>query len=564
METDVHTNTFVPLRRSLLRTACLGLAVLFMPHSTQGGVAAPPPVREDSFTTLFPLDAAALANATTTAEALAVVAQTLPHLGDVMGAPALERVLELATQGNALGGQATDGNPLADSDTAGRTRSVTHAQWFVVGMRLSPCTNPTWIPNAWLRAVADLERAVCVPQVRIVAQAFGVRREEDPQMGVFRSMGSSDDKTLHLVFDALPEFDTAAVASLRSTEAKLEGALGARMTATELTERLTAVLTAPKALRTRERLEKARADFLQKVRGLPPTSQGAGTLAELVRDALDAPHALAERQAPLRRALRTTLLDGARLRHVTLNFSNSGAAARPGSSWVFAKLSPSGTGEKQFPLATVLKAPDKASFNALVALEKTPLVAPAWETKQADNEMLHGLSLPNAGLHETFLPVPGRPASVDAELLAAARGDAFTARALSFGGFFPFFAGNEATSSDALESDRARGVSGAAARTLAVVASGLFSPAVQGPSSTSCASCHAATGARTRYLGDTWPVAAPKANRFRDDTTRLNFGHATFNEMWNLRMLGYFERAPSIADRVVLETLDDLRHSQDM
>jgi hypothetical protein len=546
------------LGRLLAGLACLTFGGL----SNEAGQADVHTVREESFTTLFPIDAQALAQATTPEEAVAVVARTAPHLGDVLGAPALERLLSLATEGTPLGTTAADGNPLADADTAKRTREVSHARWFLVGMRLAPCANPTFLPTAWLRVSETSERRVCVPQVRLVAQAFGVRREEDPQTGAFRPMGSSDDKTLHLVFDALPGFDTTSVARLRAGERSLEQAVGTLEPGFGHQELMTSFETVD-TQDLQGALEAARGHLVNAALSLPALTNGNGTIEDLVREAKENPHALAFRQSALRKALRETLLSGARLRHVTLNFSNSGAAARPGASWLFARLAPRAPdeGEAQpsenaFPMANVLKAENLARFDAQVTFEKTPLLAPAWETLQGSSPS-HAFKVVSAGKHETFLPVPGRPTSVDAELLAAARSDAFTARALSLGGLFPFFVGDTATSNDALESDLTRGLEGPAAKTLAIVASGLFSPGVHGPASGPCASCHAATGARVRYLGQKWPVASPASLDLRDDSSLLNFGHASFNEMWNLRMLGFFERSPSVADRVILETREE-------
>jgi hypothetical protein len=573
---------------TLLRAQALACVLASAGLGIPAAGTASSSLRENALTHLLPVDGAALAQATTAQEAVSVVARTLPSAADVMSAAFYARIVELATTGST---GTEDANPLAGGAAAG-ARSVPFGQWFLVGVRIVPCGNPTSLPTAWLLAPGDVPgtpqgralEALCVPQVRLVAQAFGVRREEDPTTGVFRPRGASDDKTLHLVFDVLPGVSEAEGARITAfgerverdvVKAATEAANGGILTPSDI-NRIVArsvkgALSDSGGEDVLARLASARRALVSLAASVAPapTAPGGagapvvardGTLRENVEDARARPLVLADAQGPLRSALRGALLRDARLRHVTLNFSNSGNAARPGDAWLFARIMDA-SARDALPPASILKETDA---RILARFGKVGLKTLAWEQR---DDASRGARLAareiDAGAHEVFLPVPGRPASVDAEILKSARNDSFIARALVLAGFSPFFSDDGAglTSADALETEWAEGRPGPATDTLAVVTGGLFSPSVHGPGSATCAACHAATGARERYLGnDAWPSATP-GTPLRDNASRVNFGHARFNEMWNLRMLGWFERAPAVADRVVLETRADVRYA---
>ena len=531
-------------------------AFVSLPSTRSATGFSAPLLREDALTTLFPVDAKALAAATTSEEAAGVVARTLPSLGDVMSPEFHGRILALATEGSAEAAS-PDRNPIGGK-VGEQTRSIPFSRWFLVGMRLSPCANPTLLPTSWLRSGGrQTEARVCVPQLRLVAQAFGARREEDAVSGVFRPSGSSDDKTIHIVLDLLPGIDDTAAARLRRAETALEESVLEASARGQLTlSGLEKVMNATGTHELQLALQDARVSLAREALSLQNARPSGGTgdlgtglgaggsLEEAVRAVVTNPTGVARTQATLRESLRGergTLLRGARLRHITLNFSDSGTSARPGSAWTMVKIEAASMAS-----ATLLK---ESRADRLAVLTKVPVVSFAWE--QALSGTLD-VRRADAGLHEALLPVPGRPASVDEELLAAARSDPTLMRALSHGGLFPFL-------DDALEGEFVSASRGAASQTLGVVTLGLSTPALHSTGSASCSGCHAASGARERYLGAAGFAGAPaEASLLRDNTTRVNFGHDRFNEMWNLRMLGYFERAVSVGDRVVLETRSDL------
>jgi|GEM_PF-4155597 len=555
---------------SLAAFGAVGLAVsLCMRLPDQAVAADSDALGESSFAVLYPVDAKELALARTKDEAIAVVARTAPSLSDFMSREALAVLIEKSIAApdarspfGANGGASDTG--VASNDLAKTTRAVDIGSWFVVGVRLSPCVNTSLVPTSWLGASsapgagafgADFSspeaaalRMLCVPQVRLVAQPFGARREADAATGVFIPQGASDDKSMHIVFDYLPGFSPALDAAF----ADASGAFDARIRAAANAGTLT-----PSNVRAgagsdfddaalESGLAGARAQLVRVAAQLQK-AQGTAPLA------LDAAVALGTANASARggalqeftRALKADVWPALRLRHVTLNLSNSGALARPGNAWSFTKFE--GSRDR-----SMLTSHDESLLQKVFV--RMPLESLAWSQSSA-GIVARSVS---AGASEVFLPVPGSATSIDDDLLTAAASDPIVAGALPFSGFLPFVREENGAlvPNDSLQRDLAEGVRGPSSDTLAIVLGGVFAPEVHSAQSTSCASCHASTGARDLYLKDTYPTFA--APSLRDNTTQVSFGHSRFNPMWNLRMFGYFERAPAVADRVVLEARTDL------
>ena len=441
--------------------------------------------------------------------------------------------------------------------TMKQTQEILLENWFVVGARLSLCSNITMLPNSIVDGVKEL----CIPQFRLVLQPFGVRREVDGVTGAGVVAGSSDDKAIHIIYDYIPSMTpsekSARVNKISTIETAVFSKLG-NTNGTSISEARALIKTSVSNLNLSSHKIAEAQKKLMSIASLFQTN-APFTMPENFVDLLDwqSKNSLADK-LQYRKAFEEMLsqlnLGSTTPTRLTISISNSGRAARPGSKWIFANFNSVAAGNTS-PGSTKESSLKRTALPSLVLQKIAPESA-------VNNDALLWAKQVNAGVWDTLGPIPGSLNSVDAELLKEAKNDLSVAKSFSTSVFMPFLdlvSDQVANSTLEAELDADPNPSKDSNKRLSLRAAvnDMFSPHLQSAGSASCSGCHVAAGARDRYLVEGTPRAAPK--NYRKNESKVAAGQARFNEMWNLRMFGYFERDPSIADRVILEVKEDAK-----
>jgi hypothetical protein len=474
----------------------------------------------EDLTILFPIDAAALKRSKTDAEVRTVLKKTLVPMESLVASDVYTNLLSGVTQADA------DGNPLSEFVSEG-IRSIPLANWFVVGMRFLVCEQILWASTPWFQASLQgrpVAERTCRPQIRLSVQPFGARTESFPD-GREEIRGASDDKSFHLVFDYVGSMNAATQKMVVDAENRTNGEILKAVNAGTLSLKLFsdnvgANYSAPVV----SALTKSRKELLDKVTQLRDAAK-TSNLRVVYGASLDKHRAF----------LKSEISNVAIPRLVTQNFAESGRVPGTAQGWVFASFNPiGGNGSLKKTGSRWKKAP--LSFLS---------VDPA-------NSQVGGIV--KAGHNEVFVARIGSAFALDPQMFASANKNAVTRKTfLDETGFLPFVSLKSGTLSDQSELLSGEKPSKALLDKMRVSLQQVNDPKRNAVPTLPCVSCHAAPGAREQF-GLAYPNAAKlQGNRILTDETMINQEQLT--PFWNLRLLGYFGRSPTLGERVIQETL---------
>ena len=481
------------------------------------------PFVPENLTVLFPLDTAALAKAQSLAQVVDAVSPQLVPLLSLMDNSSYHNLLTSVLKNTA------DSNPLSSGVNTDILK-ISSKNWFVVGLRFDACDFRQGVPVEWILGLPEeLQFSVCTPAIRLVVQPFGLRAERTPKGAVVNAW-AVDDKALHLAYNFHGDLPVQHRNLHAKQKLEFSGELAKLLEGQKVTQ-ASFVALVEKFFKNKDAIFASRQKTVRLInlaRKLRSPGKGGR---------LSIPYSARPALVSYKNFIATELVKVADLEVVTHVFATSGMKPSTENSWAFGTNIPS----------------QHTGVLAAAKFSRRPLrsVCLAQAAKSGGPREIVGPL--KAGDTETFSNFPGDAAAIDEQLLQSAGAAPKGQDCLLAHSMVRNFVRRDGNS---LVGDFENTLENPAAdplrKTLSTLAQEVENPMRQSIATQPCVSCHIVDGVRDIHKLAKNPLVPVAGNRLVDENLITEQSKPT--QVWNLRMLGYFGRSPSLAARTVMET----------